>query len=311
MNVRFHFMAWRRFFVVVSGVFLLVTVISLVLQGLNFGVDFRGGVVIDITTPAATTAHAVAQVLDAKYAASQPQVQAFLNKGGREYQIQMLPMSDTEAGQVFATLQQHFGQATAETQITEVSPTIGRELARRALLAVALATVLMTAYLGIRFQLGQAGSYSGLKFALAAVIALLHDITLTVGLFSIFRLPVNSPFVAAVLTVYGYSMNDTIIVFDRIRERLGQTRQESLEELIDVSLNQVLSRTIRTVATVILALLAVYILGGASTRDLALALLVGVSFGTYSSVFIASPVFLWLVGERGMRLRSATRTARG
>lgn len=311
MNVRFHFMAWRRFFVVVSGVFLLVTVISLVLQGLNFGIDFRGGVVLDITTASATTEHAVAQVLDAKYASSQPQVQAFLNSGGKGYQIQMLPMSDTEASQVFATLQQHFGQATTENQITEVSPTIGRELARRALLAVALATVLMTGYLGIRFQLGQAGSYSGLKFALAAVIALLHDITLTVGLFSIFRLPVNSPFVAAVLTVYGYSMNDTIIVFDRIRERLGQKRQESLEELINVSLNQVLSRTIRTVATVILALLAVYILGGASTRDLALALLVGVSFGTYSSVFIASPVFLWLVGERGMRLRSATRTARG
>ena len=311
MNVRFRFMAWRRFFVALSGAALLVTVLSLVLQGLNFGIDFRGGVTLDITTAQATTEHAVSQVLNANYGARQPQVQALLHTGGRQYQIQMLPMSDQQVSKVFATLQQRFGQATTENQVTEVSPTIGRELARRAILAVILATVLMTGYLGIRFQLGQAGAYSGLKFALAAVIALLHDITLTVGLFSIFRLPVNSPFVAAVLTVYGYSMNDTIIVFDRIRERLGQHRQEPLEELINVSLNQVLSRTIRTVATVILALLAVYILGGVSTRDLALALLVGVSFGTYSSVFIASPVFLWLVGDRGLRVRSAARPARG
>lgn len=311
MNVRFRFMAWRRLFVALSGAALLVTVISLVVQGLNFGIDFRGGVMMDITTAQATTEQAVAQFVNTHYAASQPQVQSLLHSGGRKYEIQMLPMSDTQAGAVFTSLQQRFGKATTEDQLTEVSPTIGRELARRALLAVALATVLMTAYLGIRFQLGQAGTYSGLKFALAAVIALLHDITLTVGLFSLFRLPVNSPFVAAVLTVYGYSMNDTIIVFDRIRERLSQGRQESLEDLINVSLNQVLSRTIRTVATVILALLAVYILGGASTRDLALALLVGVSFGTYSSVFIASPIFLWLVGDRGLKVRAAARAARG
>ena len=397
---RYRFMAWRKLFLGLSGTLLLVTVISLALQGLNFGIDFKGGVLMDITTPQVTTASAVSAVMLANYRALQPQVQA-LGSSGRDYQIQMLftggasgattstsgttassssgnssassstPASSTskagassstassssskaaaststassatskssasssasgasssttgastpasrtsdasnsESLAVLSTLQQHFGQGTVQTENTAVSPTIGRQLARRALLAVILATVLMTGYLGIRFQLGQGGAYSGLKFALAAVIALLHDITLTVGLFSIFRLPVNSPFVAAVLTVYGYSMNDTIIVFDRIRERLGQKRKEPLQDCIDVSVNQVLSRTIRTVTTVILALLAVYILGGQSTRHLALALLVGVSFGTYSSVFIASPVFLWLVGDRGLQVRPATvRAAR-
>ncbi len=389
---RYRFMAWRKLFLGLSGTLLLVTVISLALQGLNFGIDFKGGVIMDITTPQVTTASAVSAVMLANYRALQPQVQA-LGASGKDYQIQMLfrggasgattsasgttagsaagnsgassstPASSTskagassstassaskaaaatsttssatsksttssgtsgastspsrvadassaESLRVLSTLQQHFGKGTVQTENTAVSPTIGRQLARRALLAVILATVLMTGYLGIRFQLGQGGAYSGLKFALAAVIALLHDITLTVGLFSIFRLPVNSPFVAAVLTVYGYSMNDTIIVFDRIRERLGQKRKEPLQDCIDVSVNQVLSRTIRTVSTVILALLAVYTLGGQSTRHLALALLVGVSFGTYSSVFIASPVFLWLVGDRGLQVRPATvRAAR-
>ena len=308
MNVRFRFMAWRRFFVALSGAALLVTVLSLVLQGLNFGIDFRGGVVMDITTPAATTARAVQAVAPAS---TQPQVQELLNSGGRKFEIRMLPMSDSESQTIFAALQTRFGKATTEDSISEVSPTIGRELAQRAVLAVLVATVLMTAYLALRFQLGQGGSYAGLKFALAAVIALLHDITLTVGVFSLFRLPVNSPFVAAVLTVYGYSMNDTIIVFDRIRERLQHRGREPLPDLIDASVNQVLNRTITTVATVLLALLAVYFLGGASTRDLALALLVGVSFGTYSSVFIASPIFLWLAGEERGRTgggRDAAKT---
>ncbi len=308
MKYHFRFMSRRRLFMSLSGVLLLITVVSLLVQGLNFGIDFRGGVVMDITTPAATTARAVQAVAPAS---TQPQVQELLNSGGRKFEIRMLPMSDSESQTIFAALQTRFGKATTEDSISEVSPTIGRELAQRAVLAVLVATVLMTAYLALRFQLGQGGSYAGLKFALAAVIALLHDITLTVGVFSLFRLPVNSPFVAAVLPVYGYSMNDTIIVFDRIRERIGYHRREPLQNLIDTSLNQVLSRTVTTVATVILALLAVYTLGGSSTRDLALALLVGVGFGTYSSVFIASPIFLWLAGEHGLAVgRAAGRPAR-
>ncbi len=295
MQVRFRFMERRRVFLLLSAILLCVTVVSLATRGLNFGIDFRGGVVVAFSTPKAESATAVRQVF-AAHGQSQASIQA-LGSTGRQFQARTTAISDHTLQSILTALRARFGKGVVESSVSEVSPTISRQLRTRALMAVAIATVLMTAYLSLRFQLGEAGTYSGLKFALAAVIALLHDITLTIGLFSIFHLQVNSPFVAAVLTVYGYSMNDTIIVFDRIRERLQQRRRERepLLDLINVSLNQVLSRTVTTVATVILALLAVYFLGGASTRDLALALLVGVGFGTYSSVFIASPVFLWLV----------------
>ncbi len=294
----------------ISGLLLLVTVVSLATRGLNFGIDFRGGVVVDVTTAQKEPTSAVRAVLYAQHQ-TQAQIQA-LGGSGRKFELRFPPMSNqTEQGVEKALAAKFGGSQFSVDSVNLVSPVIGRQLRNRAILAVLLATVLMTAFLGIRFQMGEVGAYSGLKFALAAVLALLHDITLTVGLFSVFHLQVNSPFVAAILTVYGYSMNDTIIVFDRIRERLQHRGREPLPDLIDASVNQVLNRTITTVATVLLALLAVYFLGGASTRDLALALLVGVSFGTYSSVFIASPIFLWLAGEERGRTgggRDAAKT---
>ena len=311
MTFHFAFMARRRLFMGFSALLLLITIVSLSVQGLNFGIDFKGGVVMQITTPQPTTIADVRDVLAAQpFNLGNAQIQE-LNNDPTQYQFQTTPISDNEADQIFVALQQKFGAATVKDQQSTVLPVIGQELRTKALLAILIATVLMTSYLALRFQVGDAGAYSGLKFALGAVIALLHDITLTVGLFSVFRLQVNSPFVAAVLTVYGYSMNDTIIVFDRIRERLRMHPGESLRELIDVSLNQVLNRTITTVATVILALLAVILLAGpGDMRALGVALLVGVGFGTYSSVFIAAPIFLWLAGRGTPAGARAVRPAR-
>ncbi len=315
MRYHFRFMARRKLFMAISALALLVTIGSLATRGLNFGIDFTGGVVMDVSTPAPVAEGAVRQVL-ARFGQGQAVIQIVTPLGApeaqtaaaaRHFEFRFPPMSDTTRARILQGLRQRFGKGVTEDSVNEVTPIIGQQLRTHAILAVLIATALMTAYLGIRFEFGEAGSYSGLKFALAAVIALLHDITLTVGLFSVLHLQVNSPFVAAVLTVYGYSMNDTIIVFDRIRERMKLKRREPLSEAIDASINQVLNRTVTTVATVLLALLAVYFLGGASTRDLALALLVGVCFGTYSSVFIASPVYLWLVGEG----RDARGRARG
>jgi preprotein translocase subunit SecF len=311
MTWRFRFMARRRLFLGLSALLLLITIVSLATRGLNFGIDFQGGVVLDITTPQATSVAEIRSVL-AQQNLGDAQIQE-LGGDPRKYEIRTLPITDEQRQQVLAALRAKFGQATTQDNLDEVSPTIGRELRVRAILAVLLATALMTAYLAVRFQLGEGGLQTGLHFAVAAVVALLHDITLTVGLFSVFHLQVNSPFVAAVLTVYGYSMNDTIIVFDRIRERLQLRRQEPLEQAIDVSLNQVFNRTLTTVATVILALVAVIALGGGGgMRELAVALLVGVGFGTYSSVFIASPVLLFLATRSGSRARAAgARAARG
>jgi preprotein translocase subunit SecF len=310
VRFHFHFMARRRLFLGLSGLLLLLTIVSLATRGLNFGIDFRGGVVMQIQTPRPVTIGDLRAVLQ-RFGQGNAQIQE-LNHSPESWQFQTLPMPDSEAQAIFAAMQKQFGPQTALQSENTIEPIIGNELRVRALLAIAIATVLMTAYLALRFQVGDAGGRSGLNFALGAVIALLHDITLTVGLFSVFHIQVNSPFVAAILTVYGYSMNDTIIVFDRIRERLRQHPKESLQDLIDVSLNQVLNRTITTVSTVILALLAVILLGGGGDmRSLAVALLVGVSFGTYSSIFIASPVFLWLATrENARRLPSGARAAR-
>jgi preprotein translocase subunit SecF len=287
MRYRFRFMAHRRLFMGLSALLLLVTVVSLATRGLNFGVDFAGGLLIDYRYPQPVTVAAIRQVLD-RHGLGDAEVQELGNSGGREYLVHTPPIPDEQRLALSQDMTKSLG--AEQISLNEVQPVIGRQLRTNALLAVGLATVLMVGYLALRFEW---------RFAVAAVLALLHDITLTVGLFSVFHLQVNSPFIAAVLTVYGYSMNDTVIVFDRIRERLHHRRRgESLAELIDASINSVLSRTINTVATVLLALLAVYFFGGRTTKDLALALLVGVSFGTYSSVFIASPIYLYLA-ERG------------
>ncbi len=310
MRFHFRFMAWRRLFLAVSGLLIVVTIVSLATRGLNFGIDFRGGVTMQISTPKPETIGDIRSVLT-PFGQGGAQIQE-LNRSPESWQFTTLPISDKTATAIFTAMQTKFGPTTALVSQDTIEPVIGNELRVRALLAIAIATVLMTAYLALRFQIGNLGGRSGLNFALGAVIALLHDITLTVGLFSVFHIQVNSPFVAAVLTVYGYSMNDTIIVFDRIRERLRLHPKESLEELIDISLNQVLNRTIATVSTVILALVAVIVLGGGGDmRSLAVALLVGVSFGTYSSIFIASPIFLWLASrENARRVPSGARAAR-
>ncbi len=306
MKFHFHFMARRKVFMAMSGILLLLTVLSLITRGLNFGTDFTGGVVIEFT-PAHATTTADVHALLAKYGQSGAQVQALTTNKVVSYEVTTKPLTSLEENTLLTDLQPTLG---APISVSTVSAQIGRELRNHAIWAVIIATVLMTGYLTIRFQFGEAGRNSGIKFAVAAVVALLHDITLTVGLFSVFHLQVNSPFVAAVLTVYGYSMNDTIIVFDRIRERMKQRTREPLSDLIDVSVNQVLNRTVTTVATVLLALLSVLILGGNSIRDLVIALIVGVSFGTYSSIFIASPIFLWLMGGGGTVQSRGTASAR-
>lgn len=297
MRYHFHFMARRRFFMTMSGILLLITVLSLATRGLNFGVDFAGGLVIDYRYPQAVTSAQVRSVLAAHHLAN-AYVQEIATSHGREYLVHTTPIPDSVRLAVTHDMETQL--KAQQYSLNEVQPVIGKELRTNALLAVGLATLLMVGYLAIRFEW---------RFAVAAVLALLHDITLTIGLFSVFHLQVNSPFIAAVLTVYGYSMNDTVIVFDRIRERLHLRRREPLADVIDTSINQVLSRTINTVATVLLALLAVYVFGGRTTQYLALALLVGVSFGTYSSVFIASPIYLYFA-EGGGGGRSKVAPAR-
>ncbi|MBC7336753.1 MAG: protein translocase subunit SecF, partial [Clostridia bacterium] len=180
----------------------------------------------------------------------------------------------------------------------KVGAVIGRELALNALWALVLGSALMLLYITVRFQF---------YFGVAAVLALVHDVLVTLGFFSLFQIEVDSAFVAAILTLIGYSINDTIVIFDRIRESLGALRKSPLAEVINYSINVSLVRSINTSLTVIIALVALLLLGGVTTRVFALALLVGTITGTYSSICVASPLYYEFQQRWGQRGRVAAR----
>jgi preprotein translocase SecF subunit len=176
----------------------------------------------------------------------------------------------------------------------QFGPSVGTEIRNRALIAIAVAAVFMLAYISIRFEA---------VFGIAAIIALLHDILVLLSVYAIFSLPVNTSFIAAILTIVGYSINDTIVVFDRIRENVKREKRLAHGEIADLSIRQTLSRTINTSMTTIVVIGALYVLGLTSIREFALPLLVGVIVGTYSSIFIASPV--WSLVRSKMRYKNA------
>jgi len=165
----------------------------------------------------------------------------------------------------------------------KVGPTIGKELRRAGILALLIAIILMVIYITFRFEF---------KFALAAIGALIHDILVTLSIFSIFQLEINSSFIAAILTIFGYSINDTIVIFDRIRENLKKAKKEELIPLVNKSIKETLARSINTVVTTLFVLLALYFFGGETTKIFVLAMLIGITSGAYSSIFTASP--LWV-----------------
>lgn len=289
----------------ISGLMALVALASLLVQGLNFGIDFTGGVIMDLRYAKPTTVGEIRTVLarhglgDAVIRAAAGAEATAGSAPGREFLITTRSLSDSERRAVFADMEKALGKFEI-LSVDQVSPVIGSELRQNALKGIALATLGMLIYITVRFEW---------KFGLAAIVALLHDVFLTVGFFSLFRLPVDTSFVAAILTVFGYSINDTIIVFDRVRENLAHRKRETLAELVDRSINQVLTRSINTALTTILAIAAVYLFGGRTLKDLSLALMVGIAFGAYSSIFVASPLYVAIAEGIGRRARAGVRAA--
>jgi preprotein translocase subunit SecF len=294
--MQFHFdfvRRWKIWFAF-SGTLIVIALLALLFRGLNYGIDFTGGTQMDLKFNRPVAEAVLRGTLDRFHLPDSTIV--YVGHGNREVLITTPTISEGERNALLAA----FGRIAPFQALStsRVSSVIGQETERTALLAVLLATVGIILYIAARFEF---------RFAISAIIALIHDVFITVGMIALIHITLSQYFVMAVLTIFGYSVNDTIIIFDRIRENLNkQKRGEPLDEVVNRSLNQVLVRSINTSSTVLIALAALLVFGGASIRDFSLTMLIGVFLGTYSSIFIASPVWLlWRQHQTGPSGRRA------
>ena len=281
--------------IVLSWVVIILGLASVWMRGgLNYGIDFAGGTLVHVKFPQATS------VADIRTALDRPDLREVVVQdvggGGQEFQIRVLGVKgdqeDAAAGAAKAGLQGKFGEGSFDVLRTEtVGPKVGKELWRDATLAILLSTVLMGLYIWLRFDL---------RFGIGAAVALLHDVLITVGFISFFNMEFDLTTVTALLTVVGFSVNDTVIISDRIRENLAKMRKEKLATIVNTSINETLSRTVITSGTAIVVTIALYVLGGPVIHSFAFALMVGFVVGTYSSIFVASPIVIYLEGRGGL-----------
>lgn len=278
-----NFVGLRRQGFILSSILVVLSVILLLAPGLNLGIDFTGGSIIERRVDTQVTAESLRQVLESdlnELGISGAVIQVLDNP--HEFLIRTRTLTNNEIAQIDEELNSAFG-GLVERRTEMVGPVIGQELVRQALLALLVASIGILAYVSFRFEY---------RFAVSAIVAALHDVLIVLGIFALTGREINTPFVAAILTVVGYSINDTIVIFDRIRENLRFKKKETLEEVVNNSLNQTISRTVNTSLTTLFVVALLFIFGGTTIQDFAFALLIGVFVGTYSSLFVASPVWL-------------------
>ena len=275
----------RRVALAVSVILVITSFVSLATRGLEFGIDFTGGILLEVAYESVADLESIrSDLTDAGYASAQ--VQRF---GSDDDVLVRLPPQQGNVDEIRARLTQVLEDGVVPVKellrIESVSPQVGAELAERGALAMVIALMMIFVYVMIRFQW---------KFSAGAVAALAHDAIVTVGFFSIFGLPFDLTVVAAILAVIGYSLNDTVVAFDRIRENFFGLRGMSAEEAMNISINEMLARTIITGVTTLLVLVALLVLGGESIAPFSIALIVGIVVGTYSSIYTASATALEL-----------------
>ena len=268
---------------------IIISILSLVLHGgPNLGIDFAGGTQVQIKFSQEATAEGIRDSLQT-IGLGNSVIQRFGYHTNNEFLIKTEKSSSALEGlsnKIAEALGTSYGKENFEIRMVEVvGPKVGKDLRQKGLLAMLYAEIGILIYVTWRFEL---------RYAIGAIVALIHDVVITVGVFSLLGKEFTLPIIAALLTIIGYSLNDTIVVYDRIRENIKAVRKQPLKELVNSSINQVLSRTVLTSATTLLVVLALFFLGGAVIHDFAFALLVGIIVGTYSSIFVASPtVLVW------------------
>ena len=286
-GLRLPFMRLHRQLAALSATLLAASLGVLIAAGLNFGIDFRGGTLIEIATPDVPDLAAMRSSLNA-LGVGDIALQEFGAPNDILIRLPLLDGDEAVQQQAVDRVQDALGAMFPEIdyrRIEFVGPQVSGELIEKGAQAVLVALLLMAIYIWFRFEW---------QFGVGALLALAHDVGLTLGLLALFQVDFDLPVVAALLTIVGYSMNDTVVVYDRIRENLRKYKQEAMPALIDRSLSETLARTVMTSATTLLALLALYVFGGEVIAPFVLAMIWGVAVGTYSSLFIAAPLLLYV-----------------
>ena len=280
-----------KIFFSITIIFLLIGFGSIVTRGFNLGIDFTGGSIVDLTFENPVNVAQVREVLK-EHDMGNSIIQLENSDGKTEANSVLIRtgvVEDTELRATMNDLQSKLGNYQIQ-RVEQVGATIGSELVQQAAMAIVLSWVLMIAYITFRFEF---------KFAIAAIIALIIDVLVVLSYFSLFQMEMDSSFVAALLTVVGYSVNGTIVIFDRIRENLKiHRRSESLGEMVDNSIWQCMTRTIYTVATSLFAIVSIFLFGGETIHNFSFAMLVGFASGAYTSIFLAGPMWMFLKNKK-------------
>ncbi|MCE9649312.1 MAG: protein translocase subunit SecF [Parvibaculum sp.] len=308
-NTKIPFVKYRHIAVGLSAIVVLAAVVMMFTKGFNFGIDFKGGTVIEIATQGPADISDLRTRLN-KLGLGEVQLQRFGDDRNVLIRVGAEPgaASQEDAGQVVVDkVKTELGDKVEYRRIESVGPQVSGELIRSATLAVLISVAAMFAYIWFRFEW---------QFGLGAVLSIVHDVMATILVFSLFQLEFNLTTIAALLTIVGYSMNDTVVVFDRMRENLRKYKKMDLGELIDLSLNETLSRTIMTSVTTLIALLSLFIFGGEVIRSFTFAMIFGILIGTYSSIYVAAPVLMaigitreWGAAQIGRGKASADKKA--
>ena len=282
-------LAFNRFYKLfnfISLSLILISIILLLFKGLNFGVDFKGGTLIELRVKDKTVT--ITNIRDSlnQINLGDVSVKKFGKKDDYLIKFEKKDFNNPNfISEIKSKLTSSLGNTFEFRRVENVGPKVSSELLRSGIIAICLSLAAMLIYIWIRFEW---------QFSLGAIVALFHDVIITLGIFSLFGLEINLSIVAAVLTIVGYSMNDTVVIFDRVRENLRKYSDINIFELTNISINETLSRTIITSTTTLLALFSIFFFGGEILKGFSLAMILGVFFGTYSSIYIANPILVFL-----------------
>ena len=286
MNINFpkniKFSTYYKKLNIISSALIILSILMIVLKGLNLGVDFKGGTLIEVRAEDRNINISEIRQSLIKMQLGDVNVKKFGKENDYLVKIEVSKTNDVDfIKSINEKLSSDVGSVINFRRVENVGPKVSNELLKAGLLAITLSLAAMLFYIWIRFEW---------QFSVAAIAAIIHDVVITVGIFSFLSYEVNLSIVAAVLTIVGYSMNDTVVIFDRIRENLKKFTKSPISEISDNSTNETLSRTLITSVTTLLALFSIYIFGGAILKGFSFAMIIGVFVGTYSSIFVAAPI---------------------